>query len=77
MVSMMDRGPQRTEFSRAQTKGGGGNRSQTHMARVPRKGGFISGKSFFCFSSSVYTKNRTFSDFSSVIFDFLECTFLN
>ena len=49
MVSMMDRGPQRTEFSQAQNKGGGGNRSQTHMARVPRKGGFISGKSFFCF----------------------------
>ena len=46
----MDRGPQRTEFSRAQNKGGGGggHRSQTHIAMMPRKGGFIFGETFFC-----------------------------
>ena len=75
MRSIVDRGPQRTEFSRAQNRGGGGHRSQTHIAMMPRKGGSFLGRPFSAFCSSVYIKNRTFSDFSSVIFDFLECTF--
>ena len=75
MVSMMDGGPQRTKVFLGWDEGGGGNRSHSHMARMPRKGGFISGKSFLCFMLFGQHKNRTFPDFSSVIFDFLECTF--
>ena len=71
----MDRGPQRTEFSRAQNKGGGGHRSQTHIAMMPRKGGSFLGRPFSAFCSSVYIKTGHFRIFQVLILTFWNVLF--
>ena len=75
MLSMMDRGPQRTEFSRAQNKGGGGIEAKlTWPGCQGREDPFL-GNLFSAFCSSVYIKNRTFSDFQVLFLTFWNALF--
>ena len=75
MVSMMTEDPRGLGFPGLRIRGEGGIEAKPTWPRSQGRGNLFLGNLFSAFCSLVYIKNRTFSDFSSVIFEFVECTF--